>query len=207
MKTYECLQLFYLGLVCVDCEFFVVSFSLYFIRTTLVTLSMLFACSDLIFILVDKPEEYHDRKISEHIMKSSGNDIRSYGYGATNKPMNEMSVSSSQGAMAFKNAESSSISLNQRLRQQCRAVERQDHLLSPTILKTYIEYAKKYCHPQLSIQAAKVLQKFYLTLRSKASSSCGGGDGMPVTTRHLESLIRLAQARAKMELRTEVILP
>lgn len=30
------------------------------------------------------------------------------------------------------------------------------------------------------------------------------GDSIPVTTRHLESLIRLAQARAKLELREEV---
>ena len=45
-----------------------------------------------------------------------------------------------------------------------------------------------------------MLQNFYLTLRSKHKSV----DGTPVTTRQLESLIRLSEARAKLELRREV---
>jgi DNA helicase MCM8 len=45
-----------------------------------------------------------------------------------------------------------------------------------------------------------VLQQFYLSLRQKHK----GIDGAPITTRQLESLIRLAEARAKMELREEV---
>jgi DNA helicase MCM8 len=46
----------------------------------------------------------------------------------------------------------------------------------------------------------QILQKLYLTMRAEAST----GQSIPVTTRHLESLVRLAQARAKLELREHV---
>lgn len=68
------------------------------------------------------------------------------------------------------------------------------------VLRRYIEYAKRYCHPQLTPPAAKVIQKLYLTMRAQSSL----GASIPVTTRHLESLIRLSQARARVELREHV---
>ena len=73
--------------------------------------------------------------------------------------------------------------------------------LSPEQMKRYIEYAKVYCHPMLTPEAAKVLQKQYLLMRSQASL----GKSLPVTMRNLESLIRLAQARARVELREQVM--
>ena len=54
--------------------------------------------------------------------------------------------------------------------------------------------------PVLSPEAASTLQDFYLTLRKNYKSA----DHTPVTTRQLESLIRLAEARAKVELREVV---
>jgi hypothetical protein len=46
------------------------------------------------------------------------------------------------------------------------------------------------------------VQNFYLSLRS---SSCGGISGsLPITARQLESLVRLAEARARVELRETV---
>lgn len=46
------------------------------------------------------------------------------------------------------------------------------------------------------------VQNFYLSLRS---SSCEGISGsLPITARQLESLVRLAEARARVELRETV---
>ena len=73
-------------------------------------------------------------------------------------------------------------------------------LLSVELMRRYIEYAKLYVQPVLTPAAAKVLQRLYLTMRAQASA----GQSIPVTTRHLESLIRLAQARARIDLREEV---
>ncbi len=105
--------------------------------------------------------------------------------------------------------------LAQRLRHQIDACVRQfgssmntngnrrSGVISVELMRRYIEYAKRYVEPTLSPGAAKVLQRLYLTMRAQASS----GQSIPVTTRHLESLIRLAQARARVDLREEVTHP
>lgn len=52
----------------------------------------------------------------------------------------------------------------------------------------------------MSRSAAEILQKFYLQLRDHNTSA----DGTPITARQLESLVRLAEARARLELRDEI---
>ena len=58
-------------------------------------------------------------------------------------------------------------------------------------------YARKYVNPKLTAGAATVLQRVYLQIRERAQT----GNSLPITTRQLESLVRLAQARARAELR------
>jgi DNA replicative helicase MCM subunit Mcm2 (Cdc46/Mcm family) len=48
---------------------------------------------------------------------------------------------------------------------------------------------------RLSGEACEVLQEFYLKLRRENKTP----EGTPITTRQLEALIRLAEARAKLE--------
>lgn len=48
--------------------------------------------------------------------------------------------------------------------------------------------------------AAEILKKFYLKLRDHNTSA----DGTPITARQLESLVRLAEARARLDLRVEI---
>ncbi|KAL1479804.1 hypothetical protein MTO96_051570 [Rhipicephalus appendiculatus] len=62
------------------------------------------------------------------------------------------------------------------------------------LLRKYITYVQ----PTLSSECAAHLQKFYLHLRGVRQA-----DSVPITTRQLESLIRLTQARARLELREE----
>lgn len=52
----------------------------------------------------------------------------------------------------------------------------------------------------MSGAAAEILKKFYLKLRDHGTSA----DSTPITARQLESLVRLAQARARLELREEI---
>ena len=59
------------------------------------------------------------------------------------------------------------------------------------LLRKYIAYARKYVKPKLSPEAASVLQKFYLELRKHHKDN----DSTPITTRQLESLIRLTEVR------------
>ncbi|CAI5964354.1 unnamed protein product, partial [Closterium sp. NIES-64] len=55
-------------------------------------------------------------------------------------------------------------------------------------------------HYRLSEEARAVIKAFYLRLREHSRAM----DGPPITARQLESLVRLAEARARVELREEV---
>ena len=56
-----------------------------------------------------------------------------------------------------------------------------------------------YLYLRRSRASPQVLKEFYLELRQKAAAV----EGAPITTRQLESLVRLTEARAKVELREE----
>jgi replicative DNA helicase Mcm len=73
--------------------------------------------------------------------------------------------------------------------------------LSPEFLKKYIGYANRYMIPQLTAEAAEEMENFYVELRKTAE---GGAAPVPITARQLESLVRLAEARARMALRPKV---
>jgi replicative DNA helicase Mcm len=72
--------------------------------------------------------------------------------------------------------------------------------ISPDFLKKYIGYANLNVSPQLTPEAAEVIENFYVDLRKSAE----GGGAIPITARQLESLVRLAEARARMALRSKV---
>ncbi|KAF9209931.1 hypothetical protein BGZ49_009857 [Haplosporangium sp. Z 27] len=66
-------------------------------------------------------------------------------------------------------------------------------------LTSYISYARNHCHPILDEEASSTLIQCYLDLRK-----LGGGKQITATTRQLESMIRLAEARAKLRLSNTV---
>ena len=71
------------------------------------------------------------------------------------------------------------------------------------MLKKYIAYAKKNIRPQLSDEAMREIEEFYVRLRNKESV----GDeikSIPITPRQLEGLVRLAEASARIQLRKKV---
>jgi len=72
--------------------------------------------------------------------------------------------------------------------------------IPPDFLKKYISYAIRYVRPQLTPEAAEVIEHFYVDLRKSAE----GGAAVPITARQLESLVRLSEARAKIALRSKV---
>jgi replicative DNA helicase Mcm len=73
--------------------------------------------------------------------------------------------------------------------------------IAPDFLKKYIGFANRYVIPQLTPEAAEVMEDFYVDLRKSAE---GGAAPVPITARQLESLVRLAEARARMALRPKV---
>lgn len=175
----------------------------------------------MIFILLDRPDESHDRLVSEHIMHAHGRNPHQaqnhqyQGQSSSEHPnkrarsaFGDASAPAADGPDGLTDA-----TLAQRLRHQIATCvqqlggggssggqQRHGGVISVELMRRYIEYGKRYVQPALSPGAAKVLQRLYLTMRAQAST----GQSIPVTTRHLESLIRLAQARARVDLREEV---
>lgn len=73
------------------------------------------------------------------------------------------------------------------------------------LLQKYIMYARSNCKPSLSdvpyAEISAKLSNFYSRVRQKASAS----GGYPLTLRHIESIIRIAEANAKMRLSQQIV--
>ena len=90
--------------------------------------------------------------------------------------------------------------LEQSLLNEDRIQKLQDELIDQELLKKYIIYARRNVHPKLNeIDKEKVTQ-FYADIR-KESSIVGG---IQIAVRHIESVLRMAEAHAKMSLRDYV---
>uniref|UniRef100_A0A6Q2YIF3 Minichromosome maintenance 8 n=1 Tax=Esox lucius TaxID=8010 RepID=A0A6Q2YIF3_ESOLU len=146
--------------------------------------SALLSRFDVVFLLLDVPDESHDRKLSEHVMA-----VRSGKGGASSAMVTRDDIQSQHSLL-----EPVETPLSDRL-QVCPG-EYVDPI-PPSLLRKYVGYARRYVHPSLSASAAQTLQEFYLSLRSHTHAA----DATPITTRQLESLIRLTEARARLELR------
>ncbi|CAI2383595.1 unnamed protein product [Moneuplotes crassus] len=75
-----------------------------------------------------------------------------------------------------------------------------EDFLSQELLKKYIIYARKFIHPKLTDVDKEKISDFYSAIR-KYSSSVGG---IPIGIRHIESMLRMSEAHAKMHLRENV---
>lgn len=73
---------------------------------------------------------------------------------------------------------------------------RPEELATASSLRKYVAFARRYCSPQLLPDAAIEIKKHYLSVRLKFKDT----ESTPITTRQLEALIRLSEARAKIEL-------
>lgn len=170
---------------------------------------------DLVFILMDKADAARDRFISEHVMRTFGRRRRNAS--ATGHPWRGANCSSADvggGAIAAAAAAAAT-------QAQAQAVERDnagggdEHTLEhrlqgmrvkdplpPNLFREYVSYARTHVHPQLTDGAKRVLKDYYLELRRASKSQAA--DTTPVTTRQLESMVRLSEARARAVMRTIV---
>lgn len=147
--------------------------------------SALLSRFDLVFILLDQPDEKMDAMLSEHVLAlHSGH-------------KSKLSTKTNLNAIINTSQCDNETSLSQRLR--LKPGEVIDHL-PLVLLRKYIAYARRYVHPKISTEAANALQNFYLELRHNQE---GARDGTPITMRQLEACIRLTQARARIDLREE----
>ncbi|KAJ1443853.1 P-loop containing nucleoside triphosphate hydrolase [Sesbania bispinosa] len=155
---------------------------------------------DLIFILLDKPDELLDKRVSEHIMSLHA----AHGQHSPALKKRRGDPPSDSRAAESQNAEGVDLSVRSgSLISRLRLDPQRDRDFVPLpgqLLRKYITYARSFVSPRMSKPAAEILQKFYLKLRDHNTSA----DGTPITARQLESLVRLAEARARLDLRAEI---
>ncbi|KAJ8613175.1 hypothetical protein MRB53_037041 [Persea americana] len=77
-------------------------------------------------------------------------------------------------------------------------------ILPVEFLTAYISYAKAHCQPRITEGAQEELVKAYVAMRKLGEDVRAAERRITATTRQLESMIRLAEAHAKMQLSDEV---
>jgi len=150
---------------------------------------------DLVFILLDQADVSQDQKVSSNIM----NLYRQQGRGHTSSSGQSGGGSNSEARGLDWTDNSGRIPMMTRLPW---VAETQRQPLPADLVRDYIAYAREYCHPKMTPAAAEVLKAYFMELRYPTNHN---KDNVPITTRQLEALIRLSQARAKACLRDFVL--
>ena len=146
----------------------------------------LFSRFDMVFLMLDKPSKLADKKLASHII--GDNDMEDSDSMATQALMTQHNVQQA--------------SLRRRLADATkRSNANPSELLPPQLIKKLVAYARQYVHPKLTEEAKDIIKEFYLKLRQRAA---GDASSPAVTHRLLESLVRLSEARARVELRENV---
>eukprot|EP00842_Homolaphlyctis_polyrhiza_P001578 jgi/Hompol1/2420/HPOL_001811-RA len=113
---------------------------------------------DLVFILLDRPDEEMDMFLSDHIMKLHSGALKT----DAERAGNGMQGLFGRDQLLATPSLTSQKTLPERLRLA------RGEVIDPiplALLRKYIAYARTYTQPRLTKEAASVLQRFYLTLR------------------------------------------
>jgi len=132
---------------------------------------------DLLFVVTDQPDERHDERVAERILQAN------YA-GELNTQHSEMDAPNVSDA---------------KIRNQVEQVAPE---IDPELLRKYIAYARRNCFPTMTDAAIETIKDFYVDLRSKGADEDAP---VPVSARKLESLVRLAEASARVRLSDEVV--
>ena len=131
---------------------------------------------DLVYLVLDQIDEQNDRRLARHLVGMYLEDT------PENGNAQEVLVSSAFFKAIF--------SLTRR-----QPVE---------FLTSYISYARTKCQPKITQPASEALVSAYVQMRKLGEDVRAAERRITATTRQLESMIRLAEAHAKMRLAEEV---
>ena len=137
---------------------------------------------DLVFLMLDKPNQETDKRLAGHIMESTLSS----------------QISESRIESPYYSSDQYTQGGRKSLRHALAEHVGDDEILPPQLVKKLVAYSKQYIHPKLSNDSKAIIKDFYLKLRQRAA---GDVTSPAVTHRLLESLVRLSEARARVELR------
>lgn len=154
---------------------------------------------DLVFILLDKADAHLDNLLTEHIQKLKANQYKQVESHRSGLLDQQRSGFTQLPTFSMANTNLTPDQCDAPLHERLKSTNDNFTPLPMDIMRKYILYARKNCFPTISSEASEELQKFYGEMRTTRP----GIDSVPVTTRQLEALIRLTQARARLELAAE----
>jgi replicative DNA helicase Mcm len=127
---------------------------------------------DMIFVLLDTPNEEMDSKIAKHILKAHY-----------------------AGELSEQRKNIPASKVTQELVDEHMEVVKPD--IDPELMRKYVAYSRRHIYPIMEEAAREHLVKFYMDLRKMGE---GKDSPVPITARQLEALVRLAEARARVRL-------
>ena len=130
---------------------------------------------DVIWLLRDLPAQEQDRKVAHHILQNR------------KSATSELLVLEGNVPDPTRHASEEGTGTN----------HRGEIILSKDLLRKYVAYAKRTCHPTMSEEAEEHLVEYYANTRKGYDPDSGA---VPLTARAMESLIRLAEASARVRL-------
>jgi len=73
-------------------------------------------------------------------------------------------------------------------------------------LRKYLSYCRSRCEPRITNEASEILANHYISIRKsmKEEKEAGRDNGIPITVRQLEAIVRMSESMAKMELKDDV---
>ncbi|CUG84640.1 minichromosomal maintenance complex subunit, putative [Bodo saltans] len=74
-------------------------------------------------------------------------------------------------------------------------------MIPTSLITEFVQFAKDTCRPVMTTAAAIVLRDAYIEARKQFATN---NTQLPVTPRYLQSLVRMSEAKAKLDLRSEV---
>lgn len=152
---------------------------------------------DLLFVLLDEPDIDRDRSLSKMVVAQHGTRNEAEGSSSKKFPANpHAKLDSERHTLVHRSYMTTRLSLDK---------ENAFEPVPSELLTRYIAYARQYVHPVLTLDAREALQEFYLQLRRVASAADGECES-PMTARQLESMVRMCEARARLELRDKATL-
>jgi DNA helicase MCM8 len=157
---------------------------------------------DLCFILQDKSDDGHDARLASHVMKHHRQEedegmpppLRRPPAVAGEQKDGIWKMDNSQWSQGA--TEGTGLEKASNLVQRLKKVAAQQNPLPMEVVKNYIQYSRQFCRPKLKREAAEVLRDYFMKMKYSNTH-----EGIPITTRQLEAMVRLAQARAKACLR------
>jgi len=158
---------------------------------------------DLVFIIRDTTTAEMDRQIATQVLKSvryrgknEGNQRRGWSqkvHSAVIEP--EAQVENTDGGEMFQKQSANLYSGDGETVQEFLTID---------FLKKYLKYVKENYEPVLTKEAVSALSKNYVRMRTMAASAEHKEGNLVITTRMLESMIRLATAHAKLKCQKHV---